>query len=671
MASNELVKLKPYGERGDGSLGFAVDANDAPEVSVCEVLSALPTTDDPNNFVGRLVFDTSADNIFIFQDTPSAQWIGLDAEAVTVAAPIPTPALSPSTGELYYSTDTEILYLWDGVEWVPIGGQRGAQVIWTHYTGDGLTTTFATGATSNPPVEYVQVYIDGAVQQPGSNGVRDYYMVGNNVEMNSAPANSTAISVRTLTYVDALRNSTFIQNRYVVADVGGGLGENDFDTGIFQAVAGQLFVYLDGVHQIQYNNGGAGTYDYRVISQNLEITALVSSGTTCTATTAEAHGYSIGETITVSGALESDYNGTFTITDVASTTSFEYTALATPSATPATANPKIIFSPTKTNDRIVFVDNGVDTPPIVGQVVTIIAIENVTAGTVDGETNLMQNTGAGAGIYKEKTGVTFTLKSIVGGSRIDIVEGTNDITINAENDRVMSVTSYNGTPSTYTVGSQESYIAVRNASMGAVTIDLGDIALDPSETGRHVIIKDEANNAATYNISVTIDAASTIDNQSVGTPYVIDDDGGSVHLVFDGADWHVLYREPGPAGPQGLTGNTGAQGDPGSLNDYSRTAVDGTTDPYVVVPLDEYLAINNTSGSALTIDLETSFVAGDAGYTIVIKDEGRNAATHTISIDPGAGRAIDGLAPAATLDLTTDGASAKLMWDGANWHTIP
>lgn len=671
MASNELVKMKPYGELGDGSLGFAVDANDAPEVSVCEVLSSLPTTDDPNNFVGRLVFDTSADNIFIFQDTPSAQWIGLQASAVQVAAAVPTPALSPATGDLYYSTDTEILYLWDGVEWVPVGGQRGCQVIWQHYTGDGLTTTFATGATSNPPVEYVQVYIDGAVQQPGSNGVRDYYMVGNNVEMNSAPANSTAISVRTLTYIDALRNSTFVQNRYTVVDVGGGLGDNDFDTGVFQAAAGQLFVYLDGVHQIMYNNEGAGTYDYRVISQNLEITALVSSGTTCTATTAEAHGYSIGETITVSGALESDYNGTFTITDVASSTSFEYTAGGTPSASPATANPKIIFSPTKTNDRIVFVDNGVDTPPVPGQVVTIVAIDNVTAGTVDGETNLMQNTGGGAGVYKEKSGVTFTLKSIVGGSRITVTEGTNEITISAENDRVMSVTTFNGVPSTYTVGSQESYIAVRNASGGAVTVDLGDIALDPSETGRHVIIKDEANNAATHNISVTIDASSSIDGQSAGTPYVISEDGGSVHVVFDGADWHVIYREPGPAGPAGSTGLTGAQGDPGSLNNYTRTDVDGATDPYVVVQLDEYLAINNTSGSALTIDLETSFVADDAGYTIVIKDEGRNAGTHTISIDPGTGRAIDGLAPAATLDITSDGGSAKLMWDGANWHTIP
>jgi hypothetical protein len=63
------------------------------------------------------------------------------------------------------------------------------------------------------------------------------------------------------------------------------------------------------------------------------LTSITRSGSTATATLA-GHGYSSGANITISGAVETDYNGTFIIT-VTSSSTFTYTVSGTPT-TPAT-----------------------------------------------------------------------------------------------------------------------------------------------------------------------------------------------------------------------------------------------------------------------------------------------------------------------------------------------
>lgn len=68
---------------------------------------------------------------------------------------------------------------------------------------------------------------------------------------------------------------------------------------------------------------------------------LSSSGTTVTVTTREAHGIQPGVSITVSGATETAYNGTFTVTSCPRFNTFTYTALSTPSATPASGDPVV------------------------------------------------------------------------------------------------------------------------------------------------------------------------------------------------------------------------------------------------------------------------------------------------------------------------------------------
>jgi hypothetical protein len=69
-----------------------------------------------------------------------------------------------------------------------------------------------------------------------------------------------------------------------------------------------------------------------ILRPNFQIDILRSSGTIVTVQTKEQHNILPGDTITVSGANESAYNGTFIVSNVTGFNTFTYTALTTPSA---------------------------------------------------------------------------------------------------------------------------------------------------------------------------------------------------------------------------------------------------------------------------------------------------------------------------------------------------
>jgi hypothetical protein len=98
----------------------------------------------------------------------------------------------------------------------------------------------------------------------------------------------------------------------------------------------RYFRYQSG-KGIQFSTGS-------IMKPALTVDTLTSSGTTVTVTTKVPHGMGIGANIIVSGATETAYNGTFTVTAVTSQTVFTYTAASTPTATPATGFP-ITVSP--------------------------------------------------------------------------------------------------------------------------------------------------------------------------------------------------------------------------------------------------------------------------------------------------------------------------------------
>jgi len=71
---------------------------------------------------------------------------------------------------------------------------------------------------------------------------------------------------------------------------------------------------------------------------------ITSSGTTVTVRTREQHNIQVGAQITISGAIESAYNGTFTVTSTPRFNQFTYTALTTPSSSPASGFPDVTVS---------------------------------------------------------------------------------------------------------------------------------------------------------------------------------------------------------------------------------------------------------------------------------------------------------------------------------------
>jgi hypothetical protein len=77
--------------------------------------------------------------------------------------------------------------------------------------------------------------------------------------------------------------------------------------------------------------GSSGT----IIKPSLQIDALTSSGTTVTVQTKEQHNLQPGSQVTISGANESGYNGTFTVANITGYNSFTYVATSAPTASPA------------------------------------------------------------------------------------------------------------------------------------------------------------------------------------------------------------------------------------------------------------------------------------------------------------------------------------------------
>ena len=78
-----------------------------------------------------------------------------------------------------------------------------------------------------------------------------------------------------------------------------------------------------------------------IIKPNLQIDSLTSSGTTVTVQTKEQHNILPGvpgTVVTIFGANESAYNGSFAITSVTGYNTFQYTALSAPSATTASGS---------------------------------------------------------------------------------------------------------------------------------------------------------------------------------------------------------------------------------------------------------------------------------------------------------------------------------------------
>jgi predicted secreted Zn-dependent protease len=109
-----------------------------------------------------------------------------------------------------------------------------------------------------------------------------------------------------------------------------GLTSDKFQYVNMANIGGQYLTAVNGTDaNLVYN--GTNWITTANTSTAQTITSITKSGTTATMTTASAHGLATGNQITVTGAISSEYNGTFIIT-VTGTTTLTYTMLSTPAA---------------------------------------------------------------------------------------------------------------------------------------------------------------------------------------------------------------------------------------------------------------------------------------------------------------------------------------------------
>lgn len=537
MATN--IGLLPYGLLQDGKLGYYTDdITGKPRASVLEVvdsIASLPVA-SADNFPGRQAFALDTSLIYVFSTDPSNRWIAIEGipadvgiadEFVSGTGWRPASSPTPETGRLFYATVDgdgivqEIVYVWDGTAWQPVGGRYASVRRTQTYTGDGIETSFSMGTTGPVQSSYVDVIIDGVMQYPNPSG--DYSIVGTNVVFNSAPPVNTKILIKAVENTgEGLAPNTQIETVTYTAPVNASY--TNFDLGIAGADPAGIFVTVNRELMI---NG----IDYNVSQQDQSISTLTRSGTTATATIASTTDLSIGFSLEISGVEnDTNWNGTYEVTAVTSGTTFEFTV---PNTLNAVANgSNMVFTPPFQNDRIIFT-----TPLVDNDDIQFRAFRGIVTAPSVGEANTLASLGSGVDLSAGKVGDVLQLKSLKAGPNVDIVDSSNEVTIS-----VTSVAAFEDrvgvNSNSYVVNSGESYVGVRNTTYpGGVTINLSGIASGVANSGRRITITDESGGAATNNI--TVQTGGPTISSTVDTSYTIDRNFGSVTMVFDGSAWYI------------------------------------------------------------------------------------------------------------------------------------
>lgn len=512
----------PYGKLADGKHGFLLEnGTSVPLAAVLEVEDTLPPAGDSANFPGRLIFSKDVSGVYVFIDDPSPAWVSLDGIPADVGAVSGSPPTSPSpeTGKLFFDTDTEVMFVWDGAMWQPMGGRYAAQILTQQYIGDGFDTSFPTGATSLIAPDCVEVFLDGVRQYPNPGG--DYTIVGTNVVFNTAPPQNIKILITTLESNVLSQNAQMSHASYTAS-----ASQTDFSTGVSLLDPAGIFVFVNGVLKSK-------DIDYVIDQQDTTINTIIkTSPTIARVETNSDHHLASGYPIEIGGASETAYNKSFTVGAILSSTRFEISVNSgDPSS--ATPNPVLYFTPSYRNDTIQFM-----TPMIGGEVIDIRSLKNAVVAPSAGEANTLASLGSGVPIHSSKVGTVLQLKSLVSGANIGMVDSGTEITISATNaasfeDRVGINTS------TYPVSGNESYIGVRNTT-NPVQIDLSPITASPSNSGRKITICDESGNAGMNNIIITPGSGRTIDG---GASYIINTNYGALTIVCDGTHWFIINEK--------------------------------------------------------------------------------------------------------------------------------
>lgn len=536
-----MAILIPYGVLEGGKYGINLwDAPSAeegkPRAAVVEVFENFVDAEapgDPANFNGRLIFAIDTQTLYVYKaDTP--EWFPLEGIPAEVGAVGGSPPIvpPPQVGFLFYDTDTEVMFVWDGAAWRPIGGRFAARYVQQQYTSTGVAgpggDTFAMGTI---PVysEFVEVFLDGVRQQPNPGG--DYNVIGANVVFPAPVGAGVRVFIRTLEST-VLEDPAILQNAQCIA-----VDYIDQAAGIFTFDAGGPG--LDPSCTFVYRNGlllSGGGVDYSHDSVDTTINAIIKTGATVAqVTTASAHNAGAGDVITITGAAEAEYTGSFTISSIVSPTVFEIPVVVTApaSATQASVSVPISYSPPLTNDNIIL-----SVPTALNDDILIRSFQRVIVAPSTGEANTASNLGTGVGLFSTKSGEDLRFKSISGGNGIQIVDGGGG-TVTIAADAIITFESRNGiNTSIYNLATTDSYIGVRNTGV-VVTINVSTVPGGTAGSGRRVVITDESGGAGTNNIQIVHGGALF---SGAPSPLIIDADYGSVTIVYDGTNWHVVSK---------------------------------------------------------------------------------------------------------------------------------
>jgi hypothetical protein len=527
-----MVALIPYGLLANGNYGILVNnSTGKPLAAAIEVLGSLPSVGDSDNFAGRAVYNSTDNHLYMFEMVPTPGWHSVQGAPVTVGAVAGAPPSSPTpdTGSLYYDTDTEVLFLWDGLTWQRVGGQYSGQLISYSGTGDGASTSLPMGLTAPTATEDVEVFLDGIRQTPSS----DYNVVGSNVVLTTAPALNVKILARALVLSSVAQNSQITQVSYT-----GNGSTTSYITGQAGVNPNGIFVYLNGVLKTY------GT-DYTITQDNTQISSIthVASSTTATITTvASAHGLVPGQPVTIAGVNSAYFNITTLIQTVPTANTFTITVSSSAPATgsiSAATGQVMYFSPAANLDRVVF-----SVAPVLNAKVVIVVLKNVIVGPAVGEANTAFNLGTPsstvAGLFDSKVSTTLNFKSLEAGSGISFDTISDPDTVKISTTSGMSqhirvaVTGGGGTYDITSNAPTATLIGVRNAALGwTISLPTPVVGLD----GRRIVIKDESGVAGSTNITINVSGGGALLEGS--TSKLISTNYGGYTFYCDGAAWYI------------------------------------------------------------------------------------------------------------------------------------
>jgi hypothetical protein len=225
---------------------------------------------------------------------------------------------TPSPTSLFDQNKT---YLYVGAFYTGASIPNGGSAIALNGTTATVTTTNAHGLRVGN-----YVYIVGT---SGATG-----------RLNSTWLVTTTPTINTFTFACTATGSPTTAGNNIYPAIAGYVEHRPFDGGVQssnQEPAHGQNTIRQSRRQFRYQSGKAIQFSTgSTMRPAFGLNNVTSSGTTVTVTTRQSHGLGVGCVVQVVGAVQTAYNGNFAVTAVPSPYTFTYTALSTPSASPAT-----------------------------------------------------------------------------------------------------------------------------------------------------------------------------------------------------------------------------------------------------------------------------------------------------------------------------------------------